>query len=151
MKSLWKLPGGKFIIVFLSALAIAQITFVAESYWGRQTLLIEVKWIDAVDACTGSGGRRIFNSRSAVPTRSGSHYCGLVRTSHGLIQMPEDGFLFPGNRKEFIDTLKLDCRFEVVVAGNGPDLYEGRPMHNRYFKTLRKIERVFDCSDDTLA
>ncbi len=147
MKSLWNRPGGKLIIAILSILAAGAFVMAAEPLFGRQTLVVEIEWIDAVEECSGSGGKAIFNSRSDAPTRSGDSYCGFIQTSHGLIQLPEDSFLSQGPRKEMLHILRENCSFEIIVAGYGLDLYEGQPRHNRDPKTLRSIERVFECRE----
>ena len=131
------------ILIVLGIIFVLSAFSAVEPLFGRQEFVAEITWIDAARECR-SDRSRIFGkrTRSTIPERSPSPYCGIIMSTHGSFKLPPDSFLSGGRRQILFDELKEGCTYEFTISGYGAELFEGSYASTSQHKYIRKAHQI---------
>ena len=138
------------VVLGLLAVILIPISLVAaaQPLIGRQTVVAEIRFVDAPRTCRDGGLRPILGRhRSAPPHQTGWLWCGLVMTDHGAFVLPESGLFTAGDgrREAMVDALRAGCTYRLTVAGFGRALAPGQILVTQGHKTLVRLEPLGPC------
>ena len=121
----------------------------AELVIGRQTVSAIILELELPRVCRDKRSRiqgpKHRSGRSGFPGK----YCGLVLTDHGSFALPQSArfSLFQESRESLFDGLIEGCRFQLLLAGYGPDLEEGAAFSTVTNKTLLRADVIGPCPE----
>lgn len=119
--------------------------------FAQQTVTVTITGIYAPRECRKI--RSLIQGRRHRSEDGGmlGRYCGLIGSDHGSFILPQSERLrlFASHRETLYDQLMVGCTYEIVVAGYGKPLAEGRPMTNRAMPTLLSVSSASQCTIDT--
>ncbi len=119
--------------------------------FAQQTVTVTITGIYAPRECRRD--RSLIQGRRHRSEGGGGlgRYCGLIGSDHGSFQLPQSERLrfFAPHREALFDQLMVGCTYEIVVAGYGERLAEGRPMTTRAMPTLLRVSTASQCTTET--